>query len=382
MRITAAVLALAAAFGVVAAPALGAPAKVVSDAVSLPPGFSHLVVHSEIIGRDFEIWVNTPLATAFLPGQKFPAIYALDSGYGLAGPQGTLLAGTGAMGPAIIVSVASATTPGLWRNTDLLHNKTTVNGITMGGGGAAFEAFLQTELKPLIEARYPADPRRAVLFGHSFGGLFAANVFANNPSDWAGYIIGSPSVWADPGLVQRVAQAAAKAKDERVYLSVGEFEDRTSSNKEARMRNGFNGLVAALKNRPGVILKTQVYSGETHLSYYPRLITDGFPFVLPPARVLGSPFQAVAAKDIARYAGVYDMPDGRKVTVKAMPDGQLSGQVTGLPMVPLLPNGPDRFYAPPVDLNVVFDAAGATVTGGGGKLRIEKEKAATPAPAS
>jgi hypothetical protein len=65
-----------------------------------------------------------------------------------------------------------------------------------------------------------------------------------------------------------------------------------------------------------------------------------------------------------------------------MPDGQLTGQVVDLPQVPLLPNGPDRFYAPSSDLDVVFDGSGATMTGrGGGKLRVEKEKAAPTAAA-
>jgi len=371
-----AVLALAAALGLGASTAVAVPAKVVSEAVSLPPGASHMIVHAEKIGRDFEVWVNVPQATAFLPGQKFPAIYALDGGYSLAGPQGALLGATGAMSPAIIVSVGSATAPGLWRNTDLLHNKLTQNGNTIGGGGAAFEAFLQEELKPLIEARYPADPARSFLFGHSFGGLFAANVFADDPNAWAGYIIGSASAWADPSLVARVAAAAPKAHGVRVYLTVGEDEDAAALTGDGRMRKGYLGLSAALKDHPGVVLKTQMYLGESHLSYYPRLVSDGFPYVLPPARPVGAAQIRFPAAQAARYTGVYKLPDGRQLRVFTAPNGGMAAQVTGIAIVPLLPNGADRFYNPTSDIDAVFDGQSLTMTAGGGaKLKIPRDTA-------
>src|SRR5205085_6060930 len=124
------------------ASALAEPLKVVSENPAMPPGYTRLVVHSDRIGRDFTVTVNTPSAVTFLPGQKLPVIYALDSGYGLAGPQGSLLSNTGAMEPSIIVSVGYLPGQALFRNTDLLHNKTTQDRSTYGGGGAAFEAFL------------------------------------------------------------------------------------------------------------------------------------------------------------------------------------------------------------------------------------------------
>jgi predicted alpha/beta superfamily hydrolase len=40
------------------------------------------------------------------------------------------------------------------------------------GEGPKFLAFLKSELIPLIEANYRADPARRILGGHSFGGLF------------------------------------------------------------------------------------------------------------------------------------------------------------------------------------------------------------------
>jgi predicted alpha/beta superfamily hydrolase len=370
--------ALAAAASLVLAPAGGAWGQglsVVSDAPAATPGASHFVLHSDRLGRDFDVRVETPFATAFLPGQTFPTIYALDAGYDIAGPQARLLGGAQAMAPAIVVSVGYRPGEAENRNTDLLHNKTAMldEATVAGGGGAAFQSFLSDDLKPFIQARFPSDPRRTVLFGHSFGGLFAANVFASDPGAFAAYVIGSPSVWADPGVVERVAAAAAGAAGERVYLSVGEAEDRATTSRRARMREGFEGLAAALRGHPGITLRTQVYAGETHISYYPRLVFDAFPFVLPPVQPRDAAAVPLSADEAARYAGVYDMPDGRKITVRSGPVGTLTGQVTGIPAVPLIPLGPNHFYAPTSDLDVVFDPTGVTMSGGGGRLRIPRE---------
>ncbi|HEY0437131.1 MAG TPA: alpha/beta hydrolase-fold protein [Phenylobacterium sp.] len=356
------------------------PVTVVSENPPLAPGYTRLVVHSERIGRDFAVSVNAPTAKVFLPGQKLPAIYALDNGYGVAGPQGALLSNTSAMEPAIVVSVGYLPGQAGFRNTDLLHNKLTQNGSTIGGGGAAFEAFLLEDLKPFIEAKYPADPARSVLFGHSFGGLFAANVFADRPDAFFGYIIGSASAWADPTLIARVAAAAPKAHGRRIYLSVGEKESAAKPGGGTQMTDGYDGLLKALKGQPGVILKTQLYKGETHLSYYPRLVTDGFPAVLPPAMPLGAYQAKLPDATMARYLGDYRLSDGRTFTVTADKDGFLNAKVTGLFQIGLMQNGPDRFYASIADLNMTFDATGVTLTGlDGGMLRAEREKA-KPAP--
>ena len=78
---------------------------------------------------------------------------------------------------------------------------------------------------------------------------------------------------------------------------------------------------------------------------------------------------------MARYLGVYRMPDGRKITVTSDPMGGLLGQVTGIAQVSLQQNGPDRFYVPASDLNVTFDSAGLTLTGAdGGTLRADRDK--------
>ncbi len=383
LRAITTVLAMAALFSVCGAPASADPLKIVSQGPPVQPGLSSFVLHSDRIGRDFQVIVHPPSATPFLPGQTFPVVYALDGGYGVAGGTGTLLGGGGVMAPAYVVEIGYPPGQPVRRNDDLAHvvTKPQFGGPTFGGGGAAFEAFLLEDLRPFIAARFPVDNARSVLLGWSMGGLFAARVFADKPDAFSGWIIGSAAVSLDRDVVAAVAQVAPRAKGARVYLAMGDLEDIDQSGAPHWQMDGYKSLVDALKNRPGVALRTQVYAGETHLSYYPRLVTDGLPFVLPPRRPANFKEQILTDASVAPYVGDYFLPDGRTLTIlfpnlpRGMP-AMLAAKVTGGAQASLLQNGKDRFYAPTADLDVTFDKRGLTLTGAdGGTLRAERAKA-------
>jgi predicted alpha/beta superfamily hydrolase len=345
---------------------------VVSEASVAEQNATRFVVHSDRLARDYEVTIQLPDAKVVLPGQKLAAIYTLDGGYELAGPNGVFLGARAMMAPAIIISLRLASGQPSSRNEDFTHHPFTLDGRTLGGGGVAFEAFLLQDLRPFVEARYPADPASSVLFGHSLGGLFAANVFADNPDSFAGYIIGSVVVPRDPGLVDRVAKAAVRAHGQRVFLAVGGAEDTTVAEKRL-MGQGFTALTAAFTATPGVTLQAKSYPGENHLSYYPNLMLDGFRFVLPPNVPVDLPYRPLSQSELARYVGVYALPDGHTLTVKPGFDKYLLAHVDDQSAVYWLPNGPNRFYAYTADLDVSFDPRGLTLTGRGAKVRAERK---------
>jgi len=383
LRAIATVLAMATVLSVYCGPTLAEPLKIVSQNLPAQPGVSSFVLHSDRIGRDFQLVVHRPSATPFLPRQKFPVVYALDGGYGVAGATGTLLGGAGVMAPAYVVEIGYLPGQAAFRDTDLVHvvTRPQFGGPTFGGGGAAFEAFLLEDLRPFIAARFPVDNARSVLLGWSMGGLFAARVFADKPHAFSGWIIGSTPVSLDPDVVAAVAQAASRAKGARVYLTVGELEDIDQPGAPHWQMQAYKSLAEALKNRPGVALRTQVYAGETHLSYYPRLVTDGLPFVLPPRRPANFKEQILTDANVAPYVGDYALPDGRTLAIRFpnLPRGMhavLQAKVAGVAPMSLLQNGKDRFYAQTSDLDVTFDKSGLTLTGAdGGTLRAERARA-------
>jgi predicted alpha/beta superfamily hydrolase len=68
-------------------------------------------------------------------------------------------------------------------------------------GADSFYTFITTEMIPYVESRYAIDPTSRTLSGHSYGGLFAANVFLKERPGtrfFFNYISLDGSFWVDP----------------------------------------------------------------------------------------------------------------------------------------------------------------------------------------
>jgi predicted alpha/beta superfamily hydrolase len=340
-----------------------APRLTVLSETDHPTGRARqFVVHSSLVGRDFVVvvspppifasWVSADLkeAGSKQPGQRLPAIYALDAGYGIAGPIAQMMTGTGTMSPAYVVSVGYGEGQANWQRTDLLYRPVTEGGVTYGGGGAGFQAFLTQELRPFLEAKYPLDPTKAILFGHSFGGLFAANVLAYTPDAFDGYVIASPSVWIDPQVLAQLT-STGKGNGRRVFVAVGGKED-------TKMLEGTSQLAAVLMAAPsGFKVEKRIFAGEDHISYYPLLVQAAFTWMVPPPGT-GRTAITLSPEALQRIAGAYDLPDGRVVTV-TLKAAKAFVEVTGMPgQSELLAETEQRFFLPG-GYDVLFTFEGA-----------------------
>jgi len=256
-------------------PALAEPLKVVSSGVAVKMATEQLVVHSAQLDRDVLIEVTRPF-TPLTAGQRVPAVYLLDGGYEFGGLEGWLLGGSGGMTEAYIVSVGYRPADYGKRDVDLTTQRVDRGGSVEAGRAYVYRAFLTKELRPFIEERYQVDPTQAVLVGHSSGGSFAAALLADEPGAFSAYVIGSPAIWNEPNLVARVAAAEVR-RGERIFIAVGAGE-------KAQMTEGAARLTEALKSHAGLSVRSEVFAGATHLSYYPELIAQGLPYVLRPAK--------------------------------------------------------------------------------------------------
>ena len=320
------------------------------------------VVHSALVNRDFAVTVSPPpifaswvsedmkAAGSRQKDQKLPAIYALDSGYGIAGPIAQMMVAVGTMSPAWVVSIGYPEGQTDSRRTDFLYRPVSDGGATFGGGGSRFQAFLTHELRPFLEAKYPLDPARAILFGHSFGGLFAAGVLAESPDAFDGYIIASASVWIDPHVLDKFA-AAPGSKMHRVFVAAGDLEDR-------KMLDGVNQLAARLIAASSSFqVEKRVFANGDHISYYPELVPEAFAWIAPPPGA-GHTAITLPLESLQRVAGDYQLADGRVVTV-TLKASKAFVQVTGMPgQSELLPETPQRFFLP-IGFNVVMTFEGA-----------------------
>jgi predicted alpha/beta superfamily hydrolase len=234
-------------------------------------------IHSKSAGRDYLIQVAKPVKPQ---SEKLPAIYLLD---------GSMMTGYGYFGdttPAYVVAIGYPTEHfDQWlslRNHDLVHVRLPddVKVAAGSGGGAQFEKFLRDELRPLIESRYPIDPQRTVLAGHSFGGLFALHVLLNNPDAFRDYLICSPAVWAEPQLLQK-ASSFHTTTPRHIFIGVGSKEEEQFG-EGLRMVKNAQELADRLKDHvSGTEVSFTDFEGQTHGTVIAGCLSQGLQIMLP-----------------------------------------------------------------------------------------------------
>ena len=259
-------------------------ASAVPAATPEPPGRAELwnseqfIVHSDILDRDFLIQVAKPFGER--PG-KLAAVYVLDGNMLLAAASANATANARkdneVYAPAYFIGIGypdqDIDTWSEQRAADLTHK--TLKGPMRTGGGEGFAAFLVKELRPAMERRYPIDPARSILAGYSFGGLFTTHVLLHTPEAFSAYLIGAPSMWAEPELIEAAARFHSTRRPIPVFLAIG-------ADEESFMLDGTRRLAAALR-RPGngVRLEEWIMPGENHLTAQPGFFSRAFRFALP-----------------------------------------------------------------------------------------------------
>ncbi|QGL64670.1 alpha/beta hydrolase [Stenotrophomonas maltophilia] len=291
-------LALAGCAMSVAPPATQSEARESATAVPgvVLPDTESLRVHDPI-GRDYALWVALPSGYAAHPQKRYPVVYVTDALYSfplvrsvrnLVGQQGVNIEDFILVGLPPQEGLTSkqsrsrdytpsdpVRTPAGYYSDDVTY-----------GGAAHYRDFLADHALPMIDARYRTDPARRVFAGHSYGALLGAYVLTTQPDMFGTYILSSPSLWFDQGLLPRMQDAAVMPSQPiRVLLSVGGYETvkpgprYSTGNDMLRQTADFAGQL----QRSGRKLQVEniVIDGEDHLTVYPRVITGALLQVLP-----------------------------------------------------------------------------------------------------
>lgn len=171
------------------------------------------------------------------------------------------------------------------------------------GGADTFLDFIEDELKPAIARNFLVDAGRQVLFGHSFGGLFALHALFTRPDAFQTYIAGSPSIWFGNRTVleteRRFTERLREAHREvRLMIGVGALEQTLSERERAipelanragwlernRMVDNARemaGRLGALAPH-GLTVQFHEFEGENHVSVIPALASRALRFALVP----------------------------------------------------------------------------------------------------
>lgn len=260
------------------------------------PDTESLRVHDPI-GRDYALWVALPAGYAAHPQKRYPVLYVTDALYSfplvrsvrnLVGQQGVNIEDFILVGLPPQEGLTSkqsrsrdytpsdpVRTPAGYYSDDVTY-----------GGAAHYRDFLADHALPMIDARYRTDPARRVFAGHSYGALFGAYVLTTQPDMFGTYILSSPSLWFDQGLLPRMQDAAVMPSQPiRVLLSVGGYETvkpgprYSTGNDMLRQTVDFAGQLQGSGRKLQV--ENIVIDGEDHLTVYPRVITRALLQVLP-----------------------------------------------------------------------------------------------------
>lgn len=166
------------------------------------------------------------------------------------------------------------------------------------GGRDAFLAFIQGTLKPRLAARFPLDPGRQMLFGHSLGGWFTLDVALRDTVAFTAYVAVSPSIWWDEArLLDGLASAGGFASEGgalRLAILVGEWEEalapwqqgaplspemvaRRAARGMVRRAQGFAARIAQQLGPEAEICFT-LLAGEDHASVLPGAMARALRF--------------------------------------------------------------------------------------------------------
>jgi len=176
-------------------------------------------LYSKILNESRKIYIQLP--DGYTPGknQKYPVAFILD---------GELFLPTltdvhnyysgGFMPEMVLIGISNDKN----RIRDLTSSTITTNyGMPFNqenGKAENFSKFIENELIPFIENKYPVTNYRT-LIGHSYGGLFAIYSLLKHPHLFANYLAIDPSLdWDNQKLLKEAEEILASQKYENKFL--------------------------------------------------------------------------------------------------------------------------------------------------------------------
>lgn len=160
-------------------------------------------LYSKLLQEERRFWVHVPksLNDSLYGKRIYPVIYLLDGNdhfYSVSDFEQFMGDNSGRMKCPDMIVVGIFNTD---RTRDLTPTHASSSSedsafVKSSGGGERFTNFLQHELIPYIEARYPVAPYR-MFIGHSFGGLMAINTLINHSDLFNSYVAIDPGMWWD-----------------------------------------------------------------------------------------------------------------------------------------------------------------------------------------
>lgn len=242
------------------------------------------IIKSGFNSKSYQLYVSLPKKYSTADTLHYPVLYVLDGKFSFTSFYSIreVLDLGKEIKDVIIVAIADSSqaesdwlasryydfTPSSVPQSDTLWSKmmNIPGGKLKSGGAKYFLNSLQKEMIPFIDKQYKTTADRG-LSGHSLGGLFVSYCLLTEPALFKRYSLNSPSLWWNNNEMLSIENSFAKQNarlSANVFVSVGALEGEM-------MIAPITAFISSLKshNYEGILMATQIFDGETHLSVVP-----------------------------------------------------------------------------------------------------------------
>jgi len=182
-------------------------------------------LHSTVLNETRKIWVYVPPQAS--EKTKYPVLYLLDGDGHFDSVTGMIKQLSTINGNTLTPEMIVVGIPNTDRIRDLTptHVKIVFGDSTFSktsGGGNKFFDFIEQELFPFIDKKYPTSGYKTFV-GHSLGGLMVIDALVKRPHLFTNYIAIDPSLWWDNQLLLKQADSLLsknKFEGKSLYLAI------------------------------------------------------------------------------------------------------------------------------------------------------------------
>lgn len=254
-------------------------------------------LYSKIFNEQKQFWIQLPENYNPTSHQKYPVVFILDGGVQMNTLETVYNNYWGHYLPhMILVGISNSTN----RTRDLTTSQVkTRRGTEMNqdtGGAERFTQYIENELIPFIDNKYPTTSHRT-LIGHSYAGLFTINMLLNHNHLFTNYLAIDPSIeWDNQKLLKeaKIKLQTENFKGKSLFVSLAAeqlhmmnenitleniMEDSSEFTLFARSIIDFSNFTEASKNQSKLNFSWKVYPEDLHGTIPLPSIRDGLVFL-------------------------------------------------------------------------------------------------------
>jgi predicted alpha/beta superfamily hydrolase len=221
--------------------------------------------------------VYVPDTTLVKKTSQLPVIYILDANlyFDIYAAILKKYSEVGLMPPAILIGVGYSS----FEKMDSLRTRDYTYPVGLpeyempvSGKADVFLNFIQNELVPVIDRKFPSDTSNRILAGHSLGGYFAMYTLLQqlkgNNSVFRGFIAASPSLHYNKNYLLKQFDSVGKVTgpERKLYLSFGALENPELKTNTTLIADGlFKKLAGNFSQIAGGKIKTATFSEMDHM---------------------------------------------------------------------------------------------------------------------